>query len=94
MKVTYTKVQDDVYKIDMDIEVSIDYIYSSTRNPTQLIKIDSTKYTEWLDSLEIKYTIESHFESYSGYRYRTTINGLTEDETVAFGLKFSDDFEG
>lgn len=93
MKITFINYKDNLYQIAIEIEVTLDYIYSSTRNPTNLIKIDSTKYTEWLDSLEIKYSIESHFESYNGYVYRTTINGLSEEEAVAFGIKFSDDFE-
>lgn len=87
MEFSYDSVK-NTYSITISIEIPIQYIYSSVRGASKIMKIDNSLYTNWLDEQDIRYTIESTFESYNGYRKTTIISGLTEEEILLFKLRF------
>lgn len=76
------------YSITISIEIPIQYIFSSVRGAVNIMKIDNSLYTDWLDEQGIIYSIESTLDSYNGYKKTTIISGLSEEEILLFKLRF------
>lgn len=87
MEIFYDSIK-NTYSVTISIDIPSQYLYASIRGMTQIIKIDHSLYTDWLDEQDIIYTVESTFESYNGYKKTTIISGLSEEEMLLFKLRF------